>query len=485
VAIAPALPAASLAVLAKERSKEMARERSQEVIAAAAPKAVPAIPQPKSVPAPSQPSDMAFEAPPQADPPQRERAAPSSRLARTDDAPSELGDVDRVSQAPSSVPDDESLPGMQDRLANRVELGVTAPILRQQLSLPCAPAYEDDDVVEYYAVKQEQWILARMQVDLQRPSLQNVPSGNIHYNVLIGQVSKQLRQDVPLDVLRPPLGRSEAVEVFSLRGGGSWLPAFIDPVQPGDTNLGYNIRLHPGGQELRRIPATRLRRRFTAKSVVRIYKGPDLGWTRMVVHPLAGSDGSDVRGLRIAEATPHLQNKSTPVEPWALVPVCKETDIILEDESEGSEDEFDPSKIPEPDWIPSYLVRANILEMPLDPGQLSGAPERPQQGRGGLLSCGTDDRRPKGRDTADPASCTPTSPTSPLSPIGFRACAGPEAKTAKAAAKEAAKSALAVCGGETEAPKPKEKKRAPPQRKEGDRGTASTPAAPEETELEV
>jgi len=256
------------------------------------------------------------EAPPSADPIQpRERpVSERTRLPRKDDAPSEEG----------SVPDDESLAGMQDRLLNRVELGVTAPILRQQMKLPVAPAYEDDDVVEYYAVKQEQWILARMQVDLQRPSLQNVPSGNIHYNVLIGQVSKQLRQDVPLDVLRPPLDRGEPVEVFSLRGGGSWLPAFIDVEQPGDTNLGYNIRLHPGGQELRRIPSTRLRRRYPSKMVVRVYKGPDLGWARMVVHPLAGKDGSDVRGLRIAEASPHLQSKSTPTEPWALVPVCRE-----------------------------------------------------------------------------------------------------------------------------------------------------------------
>lgn len=434
------------------------------------------------------------EAPPSADPvqPRQRPVAQTSRLPRVDDAPSDVG----------SVPDDESLDDIQERMANRVDLGVTAPILRTTMSLPVVPAYEDDDVVEYYAVKQEQWILARMQVDLQRPSLQSVPSGNIHYNVLIGQVSKQLRQDVPLDVLRPPLMQGEPVEVFSLRAGGSWLPAIIDREQPGDTNLGYNIRLHPGGQELRRIPATRLRRRFPAKQVIRIYKGPDLGWTRMIVHPLAGKDGSEVRGLRIAEATPHLQSKSTPAEAWALVPVCREMDIPEEDS--GSEDEFDPTKIPEPDWLPSYLVKmTNIYDVPPQTGSPHSPSSPRARGSQGSGWCSTD-AKPRTSQEAGGA-CTPTSPTSPAATgVGsFLTCAAPEAATARAeknkraAAKadssnsllcgsgEATASSSAgvakLCSDDTAASKASSKsgrKRSPPQSKEGDRGAMSPREGP-------
>jgi len=419
------------------------------------------------------------EAPPSADPIQpRERgAAASTRLARSDDAPSEHG----------SVPDDESLAGMEERLANRVELGVTAPILKQQLKLPVAPAYEDDDVVEYYAVKQEQWILARMQVDLQRPSLQNVPAGNIHYNVLIGQVSKQLRQDVPLDVLRPPLERSEAVEVFSLRGGGSWLPAYIDRDQPGDTNLGYNIRLHPGGQELRRIPATRLRRRFPSRMVVRVYKGPDLGWARMIVHPAAGKDGAQVRGLSIAEATPHLQSKSTPLEQWSFVPVCKETDMPQDDDSEGSEMEFDPSKLPEPELLPSYLIRAQMLEMPA-PDQSD--PQTVSAKRSSNAWCSVGERRTSTLSIL--TDCAPTSPKSPKKStasggssgmLSLDACAPePPSPCGSDTKRRGSKSPRSPKGGAAksdspwcEPSEPSKRKRAPAQRKEGDGGSRASP----------
>jgi len=323
---------------------------------------------------------------------------------------------------------------MQDRLANRVELGVTSATAPQQQRLPVAPAYQDEDVVEYYAVKQEQWIRARMQVDLSRPSLLDNTSSNIHYNVLIGNVSKQLREDVPLDVLRPPLQHDEPVEVFSLKTGGSWMSAFINSLQTGDTNNGYNIRLHPGGQELKRIPAVRLRRRYLAKMPVKIYKGPDLGWRRMVVHPLAGKDGTGAEGLRIAEASPQLQSRSTPAEPWTLVPVCGEKEIA-DDDSEGSEDEFDLSKVPEPEWYPSYLIRATNLDAsaPSSPSMTS-----PTSAIGASIGwCGADDKRrkkqesvgacsPIKQDGADASGCSPTVPANP-----FAACGPGEEKSKK------------------------------------------------------
>merc|ERR1711871_551195 len=190
------------------------------------------------------------------------------------------------------------------------------------------------------------------------------------------------------------------------------------------------IRLQPGGQELKRIPAVRLRRRYPAKMAVRIYKGPDLGWRRMVIHPMAGKEGNEVSGLRIAEATPQLQSKSTPSEPWTLLPVCGEKDLPEEEES-GSEEEFDPTKVPEPEWYPSYLVRANMLRVPESPSYSeTGSPRTPSGASGGW--CSADDKRKKKSggglctNDGDADACSPTSPTSSLSPLAV--CSDGKAK---------------------------------------------------------
>merc|ERR1711924_418204 len=129
----------------------------------------------------------------------------------------------------------------------------------------------------------------------------------------------------------------------------------------------------------------------------------------------AGADGSGVKGLRIAEASPHLQSKSTPLEPGGLVPVCREQDIVLEDDDSGSEAEFDPSKIPEPDWLPSYLIRAKHLDLAMEGVMLEplqpGVP-RPRS-RISAGWCSTESERQRRQPVDDAAACTPTSPKSP------------------------------------------------------------------------
>jgi len=80
------------------------------------------------------------------------------------------------------------------------------------------------------------------------------------------EARRQLRYDVPLGNIRPPLKGGEPVEVFGLRNSGEWLPAHMADNQPaGSMTLGYR-----------------------AGSLVDVYRGLPLGWVLARVHPLTG-----------------------------------------------------------------------------------------------------------------------------------------------------------------------------------------------------
>jgi len=152
-------------------------------------------------------------------------------------------------------------------------------------------AYTDGERVEYFSHTHQQWIVGMVRI---QPSADCCPGAAAKplLSVYVNHGS-QFQPNVSLDCLRPVLQSGELVEVFTQRGGGSFLPAVIAPGQPkAATMLGYKVALASTGEVLENIPALRLRRRYPAASAVETYCGLDLGWCHAHVDPnAASSDG--------------------------------------------------------------------------------------------------------------------------------------------------------------------------------------------------
>merc|ERR1719454_1277792 len=94
-----------------------------------------------------------------------------------------------------------------------------------------------------------------------------------------------------------------------------------------------------------------------------------------------------------------------------MIPVCKEQDLPDEEDS-GSEEEFDPAKLPEPDWQPSYLVRTSESLTAPTPGQLSPKEIKKPSERDSGAWCGpSGERQP--RPLCGPSGDAKKEPTSP------------------------------------------------------------------------
>jgi len=138
-------------------------------------------------------------------------------------------------------------------------------------------AYEEGDLVEYYSATLARWVQAVIHPE-------RVGDGDVNYNLTLS-FGRQTRSNVPLESLRLPFKDCESIEMFSMRDGGTWLPAVVCG-QLGSTNttLGYTVKLCSGFGTIDRVPALRLRRRFEPGDVVSVYRGPALGWMSTKVH---------------------------------------------------------------------------------------------------------------------------------------------------------------------------------------------------------
>jgi len=214
--------------------------------------------------------------------------------------------------------------------------GMSQPQLFERLA-----AYASGESVEYYSCKHRRWISGIVRVAAKG----SCPEGGsdcraaYYYNVEVG-ARRQLRYDVPLESIRPPLRGGEPVEIFSLRNSGEWLPAHMADNQPaGSMKHGYRVQLVGAHEVLEQILPMRIRRRFPAGSLVEVYRGLPLGWVLARVHPLAGSVQSTEQNSITDECSRQL---------WTLVPLA----AVEEDERGQGTNEVDT-----PELVPSYLVR--------------------------------------------------------------------------------------------------------------------------------
>lgn len=261
------------------------------------------------------------------------------------------------------------------------------------------PVYEDEAVVEYFSPTHKIWLVGAIHLSIEKSKKW---TGNpvFVYNVRVKK-SGQMRNRVPVDMLRPPLEPTELVEVFSKRNTGQWMFGTIrGPKAGGNIMKGYKVFLESqaGVAEmlLENVPSWRIRRRFPARSSIEVYRGMVLGWVKAVVHsvitafpaeppipispwsPGTSADAErentlqDLPGVRAPpvhdEATSWQREDAETmcgstvigednmgVHPWVQVPVYVE---------EWDEEEWgrDPD-VERAQWVPSYLIRMRMIQL--------------------------------------------------------------------------------------------------------------------------
>jgi len=136
--------------------------------------------------------------------------------------------------------------------------------------------YQDHTRVEYFSHTLSRWVPGTIRVTLcgaQAPFV-------ARYDVQLRDTS-QWRVDVPLELLRLPLKSQEAVELFTRRRGGSWLPGNVAALSAKNpTVFGYPVLLGGCRDPLIDVPALRIRRRYAIGDLVWVYGGLAVGWLR-------------------------------------------------------------------------------------------------------------------------------------------------------------------------------------------------------------
>jgi len=157
---------------------------------------------------------------------------------------------------------------------------------------PLVPTmYQEGEKVEYYSQTLGKWIVGIMRVVTKRSDTSNAP---IRYDVEVLS-TKQKRLNVTLDLLRTPFKDGEKIELYSRRGGGSWLPGNIVGEQSATaTQFGYRVALAGADSELESVPAHRLRRHFAVGEMVKAYRGVKIGWVKGQVTAQLPSDHDDL-----------------------------------------------------------------------------------------------------------------------------------------------------------------------------------------------
>ena len=140
-------------------------------------------------------------------------------------------------------------------------------------------AYREGAEVEYFSSTHQKWFLGTV-------SLEALGDGDdrlvrVIYNVRVG-LTRQLRHDVGLELLRIPLREGDLVEVgeWHLQRGAV---ARITKIHRLPMNRHYEVLLE--SEQMRQVVAGNLlRRHFPLGSAVFAYRGQDRGWVRGLVH---------------------------------------------------------------------------------------------------------------------------------------------------------------------------------------------------------
>lgn len=130
------------------------------------------------------------------------------------------------------------------------------------------PAYLDGSEVEYFSSTHATW----------RPGiieLVRLSRERIQYNVMLRD--GDVRLDVVLDELRPPLVPNEPLEIFCGNVGWTTCALGASMVQRDSSFLGYRVAMEDG-LVVELVPADRLRRLFSPSDLVYAYLGLNIGF---------------------------------------------------------------------------------------------------------------------------------------------------------------------------------------------------------------
>lgn len=162
------------------------------------------------------------------------------------------------------------------------------------------PFMKDGERAEYYSVTHKTWMAATIHWTA-LPGTKFDPTPYVTYNATLGH--GRFMNGVSWSVLRTPFEYGEPIEIYSKRGGGTWLPAIINGRQvAGATTFGYQVLLCESNQVLERISTTRIRLRFPPGQDVLYYTGWERGWVSAKVADTAVKEGTGAPDLDVVRA---------------------------------------------------------------------------------------------------------------------------------------------------------------------------------------
>mmetsp|Transcript_118677 Transcript_118677/g.343242 ORF Transcript_118677/g.343242 Transcript_118677/m.343242 type:complete len:1209 (-) Transcript_118677:133-3759(-) len=236
------------------------------------------------------------------------------------------------------------------------------------------PVYHEGEHVEYFSATLNRWLGATVHIKT------NPTTSTIRYDANI-TATRQHRADVPLEDLRRPLRKNEAVEVYSRRKG-AWTPAVISPNQlTGSTNFGVELEFMGAAGQVDKVPAAKVRRRYVEGQTVKVYRGCYPGWVSAKVEAVQepASNGDEdaeevdsptLRAEIIGRQQRRLKSMATMASQDSAVrdlPTCANKMSVCTDASRTSPgsrwclvcvnfEEEDSDKV-DREWFPTYLVR--------------------------------------------------------------------------------------------------------------------------------
>jgi len=172
---------------------------------------------------------------------------------------------------------------------------------------------------------------------------------------------------------------------------GVWKPGLIDTPQTCQpTTVGYRVKLVDQNVTVDRVPALRLRSRFTPGMQLDVYRGYEEGWVRGTVHSSVPTDAEELgkvtprkapislvdvrehssgtspsspqRGGANADSARQSNDSSLQIERWVKVPVVlARKKSKNEEETVGENPDMGEQKDDDPELIPSYLLRPRRL----------------------------------------------------------------------------------------------------------------------------
>ena len=211
------------------------------------------------------------------------------------------------------------------------------------------PAYLEGDEVEYFSSTQQKWFLGTVSLEVLREGAHGDRFVRFLYNVRVG-LTRQMRHDVGLDLLRVPLQEGDLVEV------GDWrfprgAVGRITRIYRHPMNRHFEV-LVDNDAARQVVSGTLLQRHFPVHSVVLAYRGPDQGWVRGLVEErrFGQPDSSPVDDADAMRA---------PVRRKRVIP-CVVVDVVDQHQASGTFHElsisFTSSTGNGTEWFATHLV---------------------------------------------------------------------------------------------------------------------------------